>query len=149
MNYSFADWADSYERAYDLPSGSLIDPSGDWNGDGTDHQMKFLLDAAGADPIRSNPSSSHFLPEYDTNSQRFTFFRDLTKDPLDNASPNLLLSYSSDLVNWRNLGPRNRGRPLQYAESGAEEGNAVSPFIRRSLLLSPVPPKSFFRLIAE
>ena len=75
--------------------------------------------------------------------------RDLTKDPLDNESPNLLLSYSSDLVNWRNLGPRNRGRPLQYAEGGAEEGNAVSPFIRRSLLLSPVPLKSFFRLIAE
>lgn len=149
LNYSFADWADSYERAYDLPSGSLTDPSGDWNGDGTDHQMKFLLDAAGADPIRTTPSSSHFLPGYDTNSQRFTFFRDLTKDPLDNASPNLLLSYSSDLVNWRNLGPRNRGRPLQYAESGAEEGNAVSPFIRRSLLLSPVPLKSFFRLIAE
>ena len=149
LNYSFADWADSYERAYDLPSGSLTDPSGDRNGDGTDHQMEFLLDAAGANPIRSNPSSSHFLPGYGTKSQRFTFFRDLTKDPLDNASPNLLLSYSADLVNWRNLGPRNRGRPLEYAESGAEEGNAVSPFIRRSLLLSPVPPKSFFRLIAE
>ncbi|MDA7673672.1 choice-of-anchor M domain-containing protein [Akkermansiaceae bacterium] len=149
LQHSFTDWADSYERAYDLPAGSLTDPSGDWNRDGNDHQMEFLLDAAGADPIRGNPDLSHFLPRYDTNSQHFTFFRDLTKDPLDNAPPNLLLSYSSDLVNWRNLGPRNRGRPLQYAESGAEEGNAVSPFIRRSLFLSPIPTKSFFRLIAE
>ena len=149
LQHSFTDWADSYERAYDLPAGSLTDPSGDWNRDGNDHQMEFLLDAAGADPIRGNPDLSHFLPRYDTNSQRFTFFRDLTKDPLDNAPPNLLLSYSSDLSNWRNLGPRNRGRPLEYAESGAKEGNAVSPFIRRSLYLSPIPTKSFFRLIAE
>jgi surface-anchored protein len=149
FQHSFADWADSYERAYDLPSGSLADPSGDWNGDGCDHIMEFLLDSAGADPVRDNPDSSHFLPRYDLASQRFTFFRDLTKDPLDEASPNLLLSDSSDLVNWRTLGPKNRGRPLEYAESGAEEGNAVSPFIRRSLLLSPVPKKWFFRLIAE
>jgi hypothetical protein len=111
--------------------------------------MEFLLDSAGADPVQANPDSSYFLPRYDLESQRFTFFRDLTKDPLDEASPNLLLSDSSDLVNWRTLGPKNRGRPLEYAESGAEEGNAVSPFIRRSLLLSPVPRKSFFRLITE
>ncbi len=149
MNYSYADWADSYERAYGLPVGSLADSSGDWNGDGSSHLMEFLLDAAGADPVRVDLDSSHFLPQYDRDSQRFTFMRDLTKDPLDEASPNLLLSDSSGLQNWRVLGPKNRGRPAEYAESGAEEGNAVSLYARRSLLLSPVPKKSFFRLIAE
>jgi hypothetical protein len=149
LQHSFADWADSYERAYSLPAGSLNDPSGDWNGDDSNHQMEFLLDAAGADPVRSNPDLPNFLPRYNQESQRFTFFRDLTKDPLDDASPNLLLSYSTDLEKWKTLGPKNRGRPLEYAESGAEEGNAVSPFLRRSLLLSPAPPKSFFRLKVE
>ena len=149
LQHSFADWADSYERAYSLPAGSLNDPSGDWNRDGSNHQMEFLLDAAGADPVRGNPDLPNFLPRYNQESQRFTFFRDLTKDPLDDAPPNLLLSYSTDLEKWKTLGPKNRGRPLEYAESGAEEGNAVSPFLRRSLLLSPAPPKSFFRLKVE
>ena len=149
FEYSFAEWADSYERAHGLPVGSLSDPSEDWNCDGCSHRMEFLLDAAGADPVRGSLDSSNFLPEYDLKSRRFTFFRDLTKDPLDDASPNLLLCDSADLVTWRTLGPENRGRPLEYAESGAEEGNAVSLFMRRSLRLSPVPKKSYFRLIAE
>ena len=148
FNYSFSEWADSYERAYGLPTGTLSSPEGDWNLDGRVHQLDFLLDAAGADPVRVR-HRSHLLPRYDPLVRRFRFFRDLTKDPLDQAEPNLLIRFGSDLTSWTTLGPRNRGFPLEYGESGGERGNALSPFMQRTLRISPVPQKAFYQLVTE
>ncbi|WP_200390299.1 choice-of-anchor M domain-containing protein [Roseibacillus ishigakijimensis] len=146
-SYSFAEWADSYERAHQLAAGSLADPAGDWNGDGRSHQWDYLMDAAGANPVTGASASVCAQLSPDGGEGRLIFLRDLYKDPLAGQSPRLVSEASQDLELWATIEPTAPGYPLELFETGAEEGNALSKFMMRALKRETPPSgRDFFRL---
>ncbi len=150
IDYDFAAWADSYERAYGLAAGSLADPEGDFNNDGMNHQLEYFLDAGGADPVRGSKALVRSEIEPEGTHARMIFLRDLHKDTLTGNSPELVSGASEDLINWTYLNPSRPGFPLEFFETGAEEGNAVSLIMRRALRRELSPEgRGFFRLLAR
>ncbi len=150
IDYDFAAWADSYERAYGLEAGALTDPLGDFNEDGRNHRLEYLMDAAGADPVQGSPGLTNVQIEPGGTHARMIFLRDLHKDPLNGTSPELVSGTSSDLRSWTYLDVGRPGFPLELFETGAEEGNAVSLIMKRALRreISDEEP-GFFRLLAR
>ncbi|MGE9270997.1 MAG: choice-of-anchor M domain-containing protein [Verrucomicrobiales bacterium] len=148
-DYDYDDWADSYERAYDLPSGSLTDPEGDYNGNSVSNELEYLLDMSGADPVAGG-SFAQVSVDDDGSYARMTFLRDLVKDPLYGEATSLQSGSSNDLSNWTFLTRTQPGLPNGPYETGAEEGNARSPFTRRTLRTEvPEGGRGFFRLKAD
>ena len=158
-DYSYAEWADSFERAYDLTAGSLADPTANFDNDGAPNQHEYLLDVMGSNPVVPDQISS-----FETDSEgvtRFIFMRDLHKDELTDASPALIPAFSSDLVSWENITQGNDGLALTFDEIGEDgpiglheipivTGNARSMFMERSLSNPNAPQdRAFFQLIAE
>ena len=150
IDYGFAAWADSYERAHGLAAGSLADQLGDYNNDGRNHRLEYLLDAGGADPVRGSDGLTRVEIEPEGTHGRMIFLRDLHKDPLDGTSPELVSGASHDLVSWIYLDISRPGFPLEFFETGAEEGNAVSLLMMRALRREMSDEgRDFFRLEAR
>jgi surface-anchored protein len=146
-DYSFAAWADSYERAHGLPAGSL-DASGDWDGDGVPDAIEYQLFWEGFDPAVAD---AHLLPRLnrDDVEQFAIFHRDTYKDRLNRNLENIVMEFSEDLITWTGWRDGLPGRPLQQFENGAELGNAHGRIMRRALRLpqstSAAPFRGFLR----
>lgn len=145
--HSYADWAESYERAYGLTSGALADPNGNFDQDCLPNNLEYLLDAMGATPVGRDEVGRFDL---DSNNPRFIFLRDLHKDKLNDTAPALFPSQSFDLLAWETLTAPNNGVPIGLHEVPVITGNARSMFMERSLS-NPLGSSgaSFFRLSAE
>ena len=146
-DYSFADWADSFERTHGLPLGSFTE-DGDWDGDGVPDAVEYQLFWEGFDPAVAD---AHRLPRLnpDNLAQFAIFHRDTYKDRLDRNLENVVMEFSEDLITWTGWRDALPGRPLQQFEDGAERGNAHGRIMRRALRLpqsaSTAPPKGFLR----
>jgi surface-anchored protein len=146
-DYSFAEWADSYERTHGLPSGSFNE-NGDWDGDGVPDLIEYQLFWEGFDPAVAD---AHRVPRLDHNNlQEFAVFhRDTYKDQLNRDLENIVMEFSEDLVSWTGWRDGLPGQPLQQFENGAEQGNAHGRIMRRALRLpqsaSSAPSKGFLR----
>lgn len=164
-NHSYAQWAESFEEAYELPGGALSDPEGDFDGDGTENQIEYLLDVSGANPVVSEKLGR--LIDGDSGAgllRRFLFMRDLHKDLLDDSSPSLFPAFSSDLQSWETIGAGRGRNGLPIVESEVSEdglpnrlhelpvisGNARSLFMERALS-NPIAGgiSGFFRFESE
>jgi len=146
VTYTFADWADSHERTHALPPGTLASPSGDFNGDGRTHRLEYLLDAADVSPVTGG-SATRALLEPGTGFGRMTFLRDLYKDPLLGTGLQLQSGFSGDLTAWTYLTASKVGFPLEFFETGADQGNARSLLMMRAIRRqTPVSGRNFFRL---
>lgn len=145
--HSYPDWAESYERAYNLTPGALADRNGNFDQDNLPNNLEYLLDAMGATPVGSDEVGRFDL---DSNSPRFVFMRDLHKDRLNDTAPALFPSQSFDLLAWETLTAPNNGVPIGLHEVPVITGNARSMFMERSLS-NPLgnSAASFFRLSAE
>ncbi|MEM9080232.1 MAG: choice-of-anchor M domain-containing protein [Verrucomicrobiota bacterium] len=165
-NHTYAQWADSFERAYNLPTGTLSDPTGNFDNDCLPHQLEYLLDLDFTDPTQ--PDS---IGQFQTNASsqtQFVFMRDLHKDLLNNNSPALFPSFSADLTNWETLDRINdgliyspalvpfgntileEGLPVGLHEIPVVSGNARSLFMKRSLSNPSADPSSgYFQLSAN
>lgn len=145
--HSYAEWADSYERAHNLTTGALATPTEDFDGDGLPNTLEYMLDVMGANPVNTD-TVGRFDLESDT--PRFVFMRDLHKDKLNDSSPALFPSQSFDLLSWETLTAPNNGFPISLHETPVVTGNARSMFMERSLS-NPLgsAESSFFQLSAE
>jgi surface-anchored protein len=146
-DYSFAEWADSYERSHGLPVGTFTE-NGDWDGDGVPDAIEYQLFWEGFDPAVADAGR---LPQFNTeNLDQFAiFYRDTYKDRLNRDLENIVMEFSEDLLNWTGWRDGLPGRPLQQFENGAELGNAHGRIMRRALRLpqsvTANPPKGFLR----
>lgn len=146
-DHSYAQWAESYERAYDLPANSLSDPNGNYDQDCLPNNLEYLLDVMGATPVERDGVGEF---DFEATPPRFLFMRDLHKDSLDDSSPALFPSQSFDLETWETLTAPNNGRPISLHEVPVHSGNARSMFMLRSLR-NPLGDsnRSFFQLSAD
>lgn len=146
-DHSYADWANSYERAYGLATGSLGDPNENFDHDCLPNQLEYLLDVAGATPVGAEAVGRFDLA---ASPPRFIFMRDLHKDKMNDTSPALFPSQSFDLLSWDTLTAPNSGLPVRLHEVPVVSGNARSMFMERSLS-NPLGDSrsSFFRIFAD
>ena len=133
--YSYAEWADSFERSNSLNAGSLSDHLADYDRDGIVNGLEYLLFWHGLDPTVSD---GRLLPKprlVDGHAE-IEFLRDLHKDDFANTPLELSAAWSADLETWR---PWRRlfseGNADGFYESGAERGNETSVVMRRKLVV--------------
>ncbi len=146
-DYDYAQWADSFERTHQLPSGALASRTADFDGDGVGNGLEFLLFWHGFDPAVSDGELMP-LPRCVDGRAEIEFLRDLHKDDFANTPLELAAAYSPDLVTpwqeWRRLFAE--GVPDGFFEDGAERGNETSTIMRRRLVVPDASPeRAFFR----
>jgi surface-anchored protein len=146
-DYSYEDWAISFERTHQLTSGDLSDPGSDYDGDCVSNGLEFLLFWHGFDPAISD---GHLMPRprFVDGRAGIEFIRDLNKDDLSSTPLELAAAFSPDLQapwrSWRRL--FSEGAADGFYEDGAEVGNETSPIMRRRLVVPGASPFSgFFR----
>ncbi|WAC21239.1 choice-of-anchor M domain-containing protein [Luteolibacter sp. SL250] len=145
-DFTYQDWATSFERSADIALGALSDPTGDHDGDGLTNGSEYALFWHGFDPAvadggkmpRAFPTAEGFAA--------FDFLRDTLKDPLTGAGWRILPQASRDLIQWKTLSPVIISFPLETFETSAEEGNARGAIMKRRVRMMPGPePRAFFR----
>lgn len=146
-DYSYEEWADSFERAHQLSSGDLADPQSDHDGDCVSNGLEFLLFWHGFDPVVSD---GHLMPKprFVDGRAEIEFLRDLHKDDFSSTPLELAAAFNPDLKSpwkpWRRL--FSEGAADGFYEDGAEIGNETSPIMRRRLVVPDVSPNlGFFR----
>lgn len=145
-DYTFAAWADSYERSHGLAPATLLDDGSDYDRDGVPDVIEYQLFWEGFDPVVADADK---LPQPDPSHPGglIVFHRDTYKDRLNRNTQNIVLEYSPDLSGWLGWSERVSGQPLEQYETGAERGNARARIQRRTLRLAgnAKPESAFFR----
>ncbi|MGD1979629.1 MAG: choice-of-anchor M domain-containing protein [Akkermansiaceae bacterium] len=146
-DYSYAEWADSFERTHSLASGTLGDRLADYDRDGLGNGLEYLLFWHGVDPVESDGALLP-RPRFVNGRAEIEFLRDLHKDDFANTPLELSAAFSPDLQGpwqpWRRLFAE--GNAQGFYESGAERGNETSVVMRRKLVVPDATEKSgFFR----
>lgn len=140
IDYNYAMWADSYERAHGLPVGSLGEVTGDFDGDGVPNGIEYLMFWHGLDPVVPDASNLP-QPEYRNGAAELWYLRDLHKDDLG-TTPLILAAAFSDSpagpwLGWLPTGSGDQNTtesfPDDFYELGAELGNEIGPVVRRRL----------------
>ena len=147
VDYTYEDWADSFERAHQLAPGALADSQADHDGDQVINALEFLLFWHGFDPVTQDASLLP-SPRFVDGHAEITFLRDHYKDDFSSTPMELSAAYSPDHQTpwrpWRRL--VSEGAPDQFYEDGAELGNETSPVMRRRLVVPDASPHlGFFR----
>lgn len=146
-DYTYAQWADSFERSYGLAAGALSNAKADFDADGVSNAAEFLLFWHGCDPVRGGTGS---VPRGRpvAGASVMDFYRDTYKDTLTEGTYQISPSTRINLTSaWVTRSPRVVGQALDTIETGAEEGNAYGRImLRRLRVMTPVPDKRrFFR----
>lgn len=146
-DYTYAQWADSFERSHGLAAGALSNARADLDADGVSNAAEFLLFWHGCDPVRGGTDR---LPRGRpvAGASVMDFYRDTYKDTLTEGTYQISPSTSSSLTTgWVTRSPRVVGQALDTIETGAEEGNAYGRImLRRLRVVPPVAEKRrFFR----
>jgi surface-anchored protein len=146
-DYSYADWADSFERTHGLAAGTLSDHTADEDRDGASNGLEFLLFWHGLDPAVSDCGRLP-KPRYVDGRAEIEFLRDLRKDDFATSSLELAAAYSAKLQApwrpWRRLFAE--GAADGFYEDGAERGNETSVVMRRKLVVPEASANfGFFR----
>jgi surface-anchored protein len=150
VDYDFAAWCASWERTAGVAAGSLADPTADLDGDGIPNGVEFALAAHGLDPTVADGNRLPQPRPGADGAATFDFLRDTYKDPLDESHWKLRVGFSDDLQSWREISPRNPGRPLEFWETAAEAGNAYGRIMSRRLRWAePARGAAYFRFAAE
>ncbi|WP_367873288.1 choice-of-anchor M domain-containing protein [Luteolibacter sp. Populi] len=146
VDYNYAAWQSSFERAAGLPAGALADTEADYDRDGLANGVEFAFFWHGLNPAVSD---ARLMPDAGPGSEGFPaidFLRDTYKDPLDETRWQIRPSASMNLKDWHPRSSRVPGFPFQIFETGAEEGNAHGRIMSRQLRFTPTPQsKGFFR----
>ena len=135
-DYSYAEWADSFERAHGLVEGTLSDHTADYDRDGVSSGLEFHLFWHGLDPVVSDGGLLP-RPRYADGRAEIEFLRDLRKDDFAASPLGLAAAFSADLQGpwrpWRRLFAE--GKADGFYEDGAERGNETSVVMRRKLVV--------------
>jgi len=134
-DFTYAEWAASYETA----AGALADPMADLDGDGIRNGVEFALFWHGLDPTRADGWRMPSARRTADGGGAFHFLRDTYKDTLAGGGWIIRPAASHDLVNWTVRSATAPGPPLGLFETGVEEGNARGRIWSRSLRL--IPPR--------
>ncbi len=147
IDYSYEDWAGSFERTHELEAGLLTDSLSDFDQDGLSNGLEFLLFWHGFDPVTVD---AHLMPRprFVNGRAEFEFLRDLHKDDFSSTPLELAVSFSPDLATpwkpWRRL--FSEGAPDEFYEDGNERGNETSCVMRRRLVVPEATENfGFFR----
>ena len=143
-DYSFSEYASSFERTNNLNPGSLKDNGSDWDNDGIADIIEYQLFWEGMDP--TIPDSFKLHTSLSENPNTIIFYRDTYKDQLNRNSQNIILEYSTTLEEWKGWSDRNPGFPHLQFELNSELGNAFGRIQRRKITTGNSEPyTSFFR----
>jgi surface-anchored protein len=146
-DYSYKEWADSFERTHQLAAGALSEPGSDLDGDCVSNGLEFLLFWHGFDPAIPDGELMP-RPRFVDGRAEIEFLRDLHKDDLSSTPLGLAAAFNPDLQSpwkpWRRL--FSEGTADGFYEDGAEVGNETSPIMRRRLVVPDASPLlGFFR----
>jgi len=146
-DYSYAEWADSFERTHQLSGGALADAQADHDGDCLSNGLEYLLFWHGFDPAISDGNLMP-KPRFVGGQAEIEFLRDLHKDDFASTPLELSAAFSADLETpwkpWRRL--FSEGAADGFYEDGAELGNETAPIMRRRLVVPSASANlGFFR----
>lgn len=146
-DYSYAEWADSFEQTHGLAAGTLSDHTADYDRDGVGNGLEFLLFWHGTDPVIGDAGLLP-RPRFVDGRAEIEFLRDLRKDDFATSPLELAAAFSANLQApwrpWRRLFAE--GAADGFYEDGAERGNETSVVMRRKLVVPEASANfGFFR----
>lgn len=144
VDYSYAEWADSFERTHQLPSGSLADSSLDFDNDRVPNAIEYQLFWHGFDPGTADAGKLP-MPKVEDGYALIEFIRDTYKDNLADSPIRFTAAHNSDLTStdwntWVSV-----GKPDEIFESSAEPDLDVGYIMNRRLRVPNETAPAFFR----
>ena len=146
VDYSYAQWADSFERAHGAAAGELADIAADADGDGVPNGIEYQLFWHGLDPLASD-SSKMPMPEVSDGRPVLRFLRDTYKDDFGLEESSIALRFSENLGSWSYWHSRAPTKPNGVFENTAEPGDGLGRVMLREVVAPEEATAGFFTWI--
>ena len=143
-DYSYAAWADSFERTHSTASGALSDAYADSDSDGIPNGVEFQLFWHGFDPLEADAALMP-KPEPRDDYAIIEFLRDTYKDDFDSSELSLMASYSQDLAAWEGWHRTSESATKGLFETGADPEQDLGRIMKRQLRIPENTNSAFFR----
>ncbi len=158
VDYTYLEWADSYERTHGKTPGSLTDAFADPDGDGIVSGIEFQLFWHGFDPCVPDakklplPRKEEGVSVLDSSQPEtyavWEFIRDMYKDDFANTTYGIAPGFSGDLVDWNRwyvfIEPE-ESTPETLFETSAEPDQDLGFIMKRHLRVPGDHDPAFFQ----